>query len=154
MRYYLDCEFNGYGGQLLSLALVPAATLKPALYIVVPSNAMDEDPDPWVYKNVLPLMYKVPPAVKIWHAQPAEFGGIIEEYLAGDPTPQIIADWPDDIRYFCERVITGPGTMIRLPQVDFAVRRVDAYPTTLPGAVQHNAWWDAMALRWMLEPTG
>lgn len=25
--------------------------------------------------------------------------------------------------------------------------RVDAYPTDLPDAVQHNAWWDAMALR-------
>jgi hypothetical protein len=24
---------------------------------------------------------------------------------------------------------------------------VDCYPTTLEGAVRHNAWWDAMALR-------
>jgi hypothetical protein len=27
---------------------------------------------------------------------------------------------------------------------------VDAYPTTLDGAIQHNAWWDAMALRHLL----
>lgn len=27
------------------------------------------------------------------------------------------------------------------------VNNVDAYPTELEGAVQHNAWWDAMALR-------
>ncbi len=30
---------------------------------------------------------------------------------------------------------------------EFEMHRVDAYPTMLPGAVQHNAYWDAMALR-------
>ena len=29
--------------------------------------------------------------------------------------------------------------------------RVDAYPTDLPGAVRHNAWWDAMALKHLLS---
>jgi hypothetical protein len=33
------------------------------------------------------------------------------------------------------------------PSIKFEMHRVDAYPTTLPGAVQHNAYWDAMALR-------
>lgn len=67
--------------------------------------------------------------------------------MAGDPGPVVISDWPDDIRYFCELLITGPGQMIALPGVRFEVRRVDAYPTTLEGAVQHNALWDACALQ-------
>jgi hypothetical protein len=33
----------------------------------------------------------------------------------------------------------------------FEVHNVDCYPTALEGAVQHNAWWDAMALRAALE---
>lgn len=33
------------------------------------------------------------------------------------------------------------------PRMTFEVHNVDCYPTTMKGAVQHNAWWDAMALR-------
>lgn len=40
--------------------------------------------------------------------------------------------------------------MVAIPHLTFEVIRVDAYPTTLEGAVQHNAWWDAMALRHLL----
>ena len=44
--------------------------------------------------------------------------------------------------------------MVNIPHLSFEVHRVDAYPTALPGAVQHNAWWDAMALRHLLtQPT-
>lgn len=47
-----------------------------------------------------------------------------------------------------ETAPTGPGTMIEVrPSIKFEMHRVDAYPTTLPGAIQHNAYWDAMALR-------
>ena len=44
-------------------------------------------------------------------------------------------------------MLTGPGTMIDIPCVTFEVHRVDAYPTDLPGAIRHNAWWDAKALQ-------
>lgn len=37
-----------------------------------------------------------------------------------------------------------------MPPLRFEVSNLDAYPTDLPGAVQHNAWWDAMALRHLL----
>ena len=33
------------------------------------------------------------------------------------------------------------------PVLRFEVHRVDAYTTTIPNAVQPNAWWDAVALR-------
>jgi len=64
--------------------------------------------------------------------------------------PYIIADWPDDIRYFCQTVITGPGEMpAALARLQFDMVRVDPYEagSAPPGAVRHNAWWDAVALR-------
>lgn len=71
----------------------------------------------------------------------------LDVYFAPDMAPHVIADWPVDIQHLCDLLITGPGTMIDIPGITFEVKRVDAYPTTLAGAVQHNAWWDAMALR-------
>jgi hypothetical protein len=151
MRYYLDCEFNGLGGDLISLALV-AQHRTGSVYSVLPSIS---GYDPWVAANVLPILDAVP-----WHkgeeaflrSTEAECRSDIERYLAGDRDPTIIADWPDDFAYFSRLVLTGPGTMIQVPRLTFVVERVDAYPTTLEGAVQHNAWWDAQALRHLLEP--
>ena len=65
----------------------------------------------------------------------------------------VIADSPVDIGRFCDALTTSPtggwaSAEYRL--MTFEVHNVDCYPTTLEGAVQHNAWWDAMALRRLL----
>jgi hypothetical protein len=148
MRYFLDTEFNGFGGELISLALVREDG--ESLYLVYPELKWY---DFWVQENVLPVLWKdLPPQRSLlmdthqleytWQGHP-----LIQEFLQGDPGPMIVTDWPDDIRYFCQSIITGPGSMINIPKVSFEMVRVDAYPTTLEGAVQHNSWWDAMALR-------
>jgi hypothetical protein len=65
-------------------------------------------------------------------------------------SPVIIADSPVDIWRFCEAISTGSDgewASTEFPHMSFEVHNVDCYPTDLPGAVQHNAWWDAMALR-------
>ena len=150
MRYFLDTEFNGFGGELISLALFREDG--ESLYLVYPEP---EAPyDAWVQKNVIPILYSIGDGDTVKskrsaHAVSTIRGGTlkIQEFLHGDPNPLIITDWPDDIRYFCQAIITGPKTMINIPQLSFQMVRVDAYPTTLEGAVQHNAWWDAMALR-------
>lgn len=145
MRYYLDTEFNGMGGELISLALVPEIMKDAGLYLV----SGCAEPEPWIAANIMPILYSgVPDAVDI---SDGEYGLFIAQYLSGDPDPVIVTDWPDDIKYFCEAVITGPGEMISVPGLKFEMHRVDAYPTTLEGAVQHNAWWDAMALRHKLS---
>lgn len=157
MRYYLDCEFNGMGGELLSLALVREDGK--ALYLIAkmyPSLALRMDP--WVKTNVLPIMalgieIVRSPLVR-YHTDlfVTEFAEKIEGLLRDDTDITIITDWPDDIKYFCELILTGPGTMIEVrPSIKFEMHRVDAYPTTLPGAIQHNAYWDAMALRHKLQ---
>ena len=46
MRYYLDCEFNGMGGELLSLALIPETDEAKPLYL---TNDMYSEPiQTWV----------------------------------------------------------------------------------------------------------
>lgn len=149
MHYYLDTEFNEFGGDLISLALVRDDG--ESLYVVFPSyqGATGE----WVAANVLPIVPSVPAFVEIIVCEDHADGSIeLARFLKGDPAPCIVTDWPDDVRWLCQLLITGPGQMIGIPSATFEMRRVDAYPTTLTGAVQHNAWWDAMALRHLLNP--
>lgn len=156
MKYFLDCEFNGYRGALMSLALVRDDGAE--LYLVNHMFSTGRYPDfidPWVKDNVIPILEC--PGVRPHAHRIGAWGGLISTFMQGDPLPTIIADWPDDIRYFCECLITGPGEMVDIPAhrdaepynraIQFVVERVDAYPTDLPGAVQHNALWDARALR-------
>ena len=150
MRYYLDCEFNGYRGRLLSMALVRDDGEE--LYLVA-SPFPPIGCEPWVAENVVPVVF--PDGMrcngKVMTISLKVFPTLVEEFLAGDEGPVIVVDWPDDIRYFCETIIVGPGKMIDIPGLTFEVFRVDAYPTDLPGAVQHNALWDARALRHKLR---
>jgi len=148
MRYWLDCEYNGFGGQLLSLALVREDGH--SLYIKYETI---QEIDPWVAINVMPVIINVPKGVKMQVASLLDNRGahMIKEFFGDDPCPVITTDWPDDIKYLCQAMITGPGEMIAVPRIIFDMVRVDAYPTTLPGAIRHNAWWDASALKHMFE---
>ena len=141
MKYYLDCEFNGYRGELISLALVSQDGDE--LYLA--NRKRREASIEWVSLNVEPIIGH-PSWIEL-----RNFGFAIEQFLHGDPLPHIVADWPDDIRYLCECLITGPGEMVKIPALRCDVERVDAYPTDLHGAVQHNALWDARALKFKLS---
>jgi len=140
MNYFLDTEFNEFGGELISLALVREDT-GGHLYVATDCP----EPGEWVKANVIPIIDAPDADAVMIHR--TSFGRFIEDFLDGDEYPVIISDWPDDIRYFCQALITGPGEMVNIPRVQFNIVRCDAYPTDLPGAVQHNALWDARALR-------
>ena len=148
MKYYLDFEFNGMGGQWLTMALMR----EDGRSIYLENGHKPYKLDAWVAENVIPVISNSP-------EQPTpvetdnEAGLMVAWFLAGDAEPKIIADWPDDIKYLSDLLITGPGRMVPIPgPIRFEVHRVDAYPTKVDGAVQHNAWWDAMALRNKLGP--
>ena len=147
MKYYLDCEFNGFGGHLMTMGI--AAEDGRNLYLIYNTRSTD----PWVQKNVGPLIYDVPikPHVDIIGNANANGPAHIAAFMNQDYDINIITDWPDDIKYFCQSIITGPGQMAALPSFSMHVVRVDAYPTTLKGAVQHNAMWDALALKHYCE---
>jgi hypothetical protein len=142
LRYYLDTEFNGFGGPLISLALVRQDG--PSLYLLYESP---RPLDPWVERNILPKLRAVPAGVDIRQVGQADGARAIGDFLQGDPDPDVIADWPDDIRLFCEALMLGPGSTVLMERLTFEILRVEPYPTDLEGAIEHNAWWDAMALR-------
>lgn len=144
MRYYLDTEFNEFGGDLISLALVGEDGRE---FYVATGCA---NPGAWVKENVIPII-KCAGAEPII-IEPKDFGHAIAWFLDGDKLPTIIADWPDDIRYFCQAIITAPGEMVNIARLQFQMLRMDAYPSELAGAVQHNALWDARALRALFIP--
>lgn len=146
MRYFLDTEFNEFGGDLISLALVSEDGER-ELYVATDCPK----PGEWVKENVIPIL-----SAHDAHPYPVksdQFGHAIRWFLKDDKLPTIIADWPDDIRYFCQALITGPGQMVAIARLQFQMIRIDSYPTELPGAVQHNALWDARALRRAFNPT-
>lgn len=143
MRYYLDCEFDGFGGPLISLALVREDGISD-YWVMVGVEAKDE----WVSENVVPILWDCPLPPKTWERSAAAMD--IAAFLNSANDPIIVSDWPADIRYFCELIEFPMGQMAPIPSLKFEMHRVDAYPTDLEGAVQHNAWWDAMALRYKL----
>jgi hypothetical protein len=145
MRYFLDTEFNEFGGELISLAMVSETGLR-ELYVATECKK----PCPWVKENVLPLISVV--GATPFYIDPDQFGHQIARFLYDDEMPIIIADWPDDISYFCKALITAPGKMIDISPLQFLLLRVDAYPTLLEDAIQHNALWDARALHHKVKP--
>lgn len=144
MRYYLDTEFDGHGGPLLSLALVREDGF--SIHLRTGIRAMDL----WVIRNVEPLMDEHDADLFGTLERPNDVGAKIRWFLHTDTHPVIVADAPGDIARFCVAIGTGADgewTATEYPQITFEYHNVEPYPTTLPGAVQHNAWWDAMALR-------
>lgn len=147
MKYYVDCEFDGHNGPLLSIALV--CEDGHSIHI----RADVEPMDLWVRKNVLPIMdqHDASESATVYHDQ---VGDVIRQFIGRCERPVIIADSPVDIGRFCRALSTGSDgqwASTDYPMMQFEVHNVDCYPTALEGAVQHNAWWDAMALKKTLE---
>jgi hypothetical protein len=147
MRYYIDCEFNGFGGDLISFAIVKETG--ESLYFARNDAELSElrnekGIDPWVEENVLPILWVEGAMPKIY---PMElWGHELQRFISGDNNVTIIADWPEDISHLMNLMLLAPGRMIGLPAFNIELRRVDAYYSNLEGAVRHNALWDARSL--------
>lgn len=143
MRYFLDTEFNGFGGALLSLALVPDDGSE-ELYITLSCA----DPiHPWVEQNVVPYLDHVPVGLVSPRLDRPSAAGALAAFLGHDPAPEIIADWPDDIAHFNQLLLIGPGRMITMPTLVFRLVTLPGFSTAENSAVPHNALHDARALR-------
>lgn len=133
---FIDCEFNSYKGQLISMALVGVKSNSPEFYAELKLPNVDLIND-WVKENVVPLLeFDKPLSLKMFHEE-------LEAYLNRFDSIHVMADWPEDIQYFCEALVTGPGTRINTPPLTMEVRRdLDA-----DSSVPHHALWDARAIR-------
>lgn len=147
MKYFLDTEFDGHGGKLLSIALVREDEV--SRYLIVESEATD----PWVIENVVPLLDRHN-APRSYRVSDSDVGAFLRDFLGADTDPVIISDSAVDITYFTRAITTdsyGRWNPLGYPKMTFEVHNVDCYPTELEGAVQHNSWWDAMTLRHLLN---
>ncbi len=143
MRYFLDTEFNGFGGELISLALVPEDGDQ-EFYALLP---LPETLHPWVERNVVPYLNAVPPSAHHGTMSRLEAAEALVAYLRHDHDPVIVADWPDDIAYFCALLITGPGDMVPIGSLKFEFVSSPGFSTAAISKVPHNALHDARALR-------
>lgn len=131
MQLIIDCEFNGMGGQLLSMALVPIDPNEPHFYEeLTVSEILTE----WVRDHVILRKNPIPPQ---------QFQRVLETFLNRFESVEIVADWPEDIELFCKWLLTGPGTRIDTPPLTMTIRRdLDA-----PSKTPHYALDDAIAIR-------
>lgn len=143
MRYYCDTEYDGFGGRLLSLALVPEDHGEEFYVVLGPVEATS----PWVRQHVLPFIDTVPEALRSPPLSHEDAAGALLYYLGHDPDPEICADWPEDLAHFARLLVVGPGRMV--PLGNFRLTRIDCtgFSTARNSAVPHNALHDARALR-------
>lgn len=142
MRYFIDTEYNGTGGALLSLALVPDDGEE--LYLTLKTDDPIVD---WVEKHVMPYIDMVPEALALPRLSRGDAANALEHYLRHDDKPVIIADWPEDVALFCTLMMTEPGDMIDVRDVTFRLLPLSNFSTAANSKVPHNALHDARALR-------
>ena len=143
MRYFLDTEYNGFGGALLSLALVPERG-DDEFYVTL------QCPDPladWVVQHVVPFLDHVPSCLVAPRLTREDAAAALSNYLSGDSDPEIVADWPEDFALLCMLMLTGPGRMVPVPGLTLRLLTLTNFSTAGVSAVPHNALHDARALR-------
>lgn len=131
---FLDTEFNGHGGVLISIAL--ASTDGDEFYEVVKVPNI-RHLHPWVAANVVPKLDKAPIGIE------AVRSGLFR-FLQERPGEPIFADWPADFVHLLnlfakpdnpEQSYCPNLTMYLLHNVDY------------PHVKNHNALFDAKSLR-------
>lgn len=132
MTVYLDTEFNGFGGELISLALV--SDRGAAFYGVLP---LPKSLDPWAAEHVVPVLGREP-------EPPHEFRKRLRAFLAAHRDEEVIADWYEDLMHLLACLGDAKG---RAFSISLRIRLVML--VELDSEVPHNALSDAKALmRW------
>jgi len=155
MRYFLDTEYNGWGGVLLSLALVPEDGGQ-EFYVTLDWSGPLET---WVERNVIPYLDAVPetlvsPRLSRGDAARELSACLLREHdsqsLAHYPDAvdlELLADWPEDMSQICNLLTIGPGSMVDVPPLTFRLVQLPGFSTAANSKVPHNALHDARALR-------
>lgn len=144
MRYFVDTEFNGFGGDLISLAAVPEDALASPFYEAVECLR----PTDWAAEHILPVLQTKPRPLR-------EVATRFAEFLDQDAAPVIVADWPEDIAHAAALLTNGKGGRLLGAEVVFKLLGQSKFSTDSSSEVPHNAYYDALALReWVLAREG
>lgn len=142
-KLYLDTEFNGFQGDLISIGLAPASQSLPTFYAVV-EGSWQTTPHAWVSEHVIPHLDG---AVVMSREQAARQ---LAEYLrsfAANAPPVIVADWPTDFSQLLDLFIIGPGRMVGLVDFTMEYKALRGFATAEHSRIPHHALFDAIALR-------
>lgn len=140
MRYYIDTEFNGNGGQPVSIALVRQDGAE--FYEVLHAHELIV---PWVAAHVMPVLGKEP-------VDRATATKKLQKFLRKDPGPHsFVADWPEDLVHFCNLLLRGHGK--RNDPLRFRCLLLDlpGFDTAAASEQPHNALADARSLMRFVE---
>ena len=130
-RIAVDCEFNSFGGQLISMALVTEHGDEWYMQLELPDNL-----DPWVAEHVVPVLYGDP-------VTRDEFRMSLSEFLHEQHDPVIVADWYTDLMHFFECFQGADHSQsMHIPLKAELLSEKE----WLPSAVPHNALHDARAI--------
>jgi hypothetical protein len=143
MKLFIDTEFNGFGGELLSIGIAPEGN-NLRFYGAVTELGMQKKLHPWVYNNVWPKLYAEPslPAM-VRFGKYEDVKHSFQVYIRQWPDPEVICDWPEDLSHFCE-LLRGDqfGSSLRFP---FRAKVIDHLQPH--SADPHHALADAEALK-------
>lgn len=132
MNLFLDCEFNGFGGELIAMALIDEHGHY--FYEVLPCAA----PVEWVANNVIPRLQQAPISLQLFQQK-------LNDFLNQYQQIHIVADWPEDLALFCNSLLIGPGRAIRTPNLSMQLWSIPA-ALNIQSSQAHYALADAQAL--------
>lgn len=131
MNIFLDTEFNGHNGELISMGLIDESYR--TWYEVAP---LPEVIDPWVLENVIPKLNKN--SIDLISMRKSLY-----EYLKKYSNPTIIVDWNADIKHFCDML--NNNTYLESLHYACKFELLNA-SLNVKSRRPHNALYDAEAL--------
>jgi hypothetical protein len=142
MALYIDTEFNGFGGPLISMAIVSSATGKEFYEVRDIVKKRGRSIVPWVMQNVVPKLDKDP-------ITDMEFKEKLWAFMREHAGEAIFADWPEDIAHLMQWMCKENGIT---PKLNYVIYTLNTFGVDIEPEVPHNALSDARALMdWHLE---
>lgn len=135
---YLDTEFNGHGGSLISMAL--ASTDGEHFYGVW---NLPHDIHPWVKQHVIPLLYSVEDP-RLIHEGFAASRAALHAFLSRHQGATIVADWPADFGFLMSELVGS--SFEQALNYQCTMKLIQTPPGEPKPLVPHNALSDAIAL--------
>lgn len=140
MRYFVDAEFNGHGGELISLAAVPEPSGPPYFYQAIGCQR----PVLWARINLIPVLQVAP-------RSRGEVSHLFADYLQSDPAPVLVSDCPESLAHATLLLSDHRGGRLLRSRVRFELLGETDFSASAHSETPNNAYRDALALReWVL----
>jgi hypothetical protein len=151
-KFYIDFEFDGHNGPLISVGVT--TTNDAEFYATLPVRPGDL----WVMKNVIPVLYESCCDNFVAAESEVELASKLKQFLYKETNYAMldlhfISDSSVDVWRMAKILNDNGGCYVESPWnlVTYTVMNVNIYPSRLADAVQHNAIWDARALKALIE---